>query len=92
MVHDMFTGGSAVERQQMREAIAKQLGIQLAAMYTIPSVASILGVDESTVKRWKRDGKTEYVQLGRGVRFFGWQICDLLINGIRREQAAKVEA
>jgi hypothetical protein len=83
---------SEEEREKMREAVAAELKVKLYALYTMPSAAEILGVDESTVKRWKRGGKTEYVAFGdRGIRFFGWMIVDMLLKGIRSKKWTGVE-
>lgn len=70
----------------MGEALAGELGIRPNALYTIPSTAEILGVDESTVKRNK--ARIGFVRYGkRGVRFFGYQIVDFILAGVQEAKA-----
>lgn len=66
----------------MREAVAKEYGFALYRRYSEPEAAHYLSVDLSTLKRWRRAGKTPFVNLGeRQVRYLGVHIADMMLWG-----------
>ena len=70
------------EIEVMREGIAKEYGFALYRRYSEPEAAHFLGVDLSTLKRWRRAGKTAFVNMGeRKVRYLGIHIADMMIKG-----------
>jgi hypothetical protein len=72
------------ERQQMRAAIAEENGFALYRQYNEESAAAFLKIDVSTLKRWRRAKKVEYVAMGdRGVRYMGYQIADIISDGAK---------
>jgi hypothetical protein len=72
------------ERQKVRHAVAEQYGLKLYAQYTEEEAAvEFLRIDVSTLKRWRRTGRTSYVRFGdRAVRYLGVHIADLLAFGV----------
>lgn len=65
----------------LREEIAKAYGLILFAHYIEEVAADKLGIDHTTLKRRRRAGKVPHVKFGdRGVRYFGYQIADMLIG------------
>jgi predicted site-specific integrase-resolvase len=70
----------------LREAVAKAHGFKLYDQYNEANVAAIIKKDHTTLKRWRRAGKVPFVALGeRDVRYFGYQIADMLIKGVKDE-------
>ena len=70
------------EVQKVREGVAKELGIALYKAYGEQEAAHFLGLDLTTLKRMRRDGKTPYVALSeRKIRYLGIHICDLYAYG-----------
>lgn len=68
--------------QTMREGVAKEYGIALFRVYSEPEAAHFLKIDLSTLKRWRRAGKTAFVNMGeRKVRYLGIHIADMMIKG-----------
>jgi predicted site-specific integrase-resolvase len=73
-----------VDDQAVREAIAKEYGISLYRQYGEEQAAHIVNIDKSTLKRWRRNGRTPFIALGpRKIRYFGYQIADMLIKGVK---------
>jgi hypothetical protein len=65
----------------MREAVAREYGFALYRQYGEEQCAHYLDVDLSTLKRWRREGRTPYVNLGeRKVRYLGIHIADMLLG------------
>lgn len=72
------------EQQAMREAIAKEYGITLYRHYGEDQAAHLINIDRSTLKRWRRNGKTQFVAFGpRKIRYLGIHIADMLIKGVK---------
>lgn len=70
------------EQQKKREDVAKEYGFSLPRNYCEKYTASILDVDLSTLKRWRRAGKTPFINMGeRHIRYRGYDIADMLLNG-----------
>jgi excisionase family DNA binding protein len=66
----------------MREGVAAEYKITLFRQYGEEEAAHLLAVDLSTLKRWRREGRVPFVNLGeRKVRYFGLHIVDILIKG-----------
>lgn len=73
------------ERQQLRAAIAEEYGIALYRQYGEDQAAAFLKIDVSTLKRWRRAKKVDYVAMGdRGVRYMGYTIADILMGGAKK--------
>lgn len=67
----------------LREGVAKQYGITLYKFYSEPEAAHIMGVDVSTLKRRRREGrinKRVSVMSVRKVRYLGIHIADLMLG------------
>ncbi|RVD58839.1 DNA-binding protein [Mesorhizobium sp. M2D.F.Ca.ET.223.01.1.1] len=66
----------------MREGVAKEYGFALYRRYSEKQAAHLLGIDLTTLKRWRRAGKTPYVNLGpRKKQYLGTHIADMMIKG-----------
>lgn len=78
--------GPAIPREElerMREAVAQEYGFKLYRQYGEEQAAAYLEVDPSTMKRWRREGRTPYINLGtRKIRYLGIHIADMII-GVR---------
>jgi hypothetical protein len=69
------------ELERMREAIAVEYKIALYRQYGEAEAAHILKVDISTLKRWRRDGKTPFVNMGeRHIRYLGYMLADIMLG------------
>jgi len=76
------------DKEAMRVAIAKEYGFALYRRYSEPQAAAYLGVDLTTLKRWRRAGKTPAVNMGeRQVRYLGIHIADMMLWGDRWSEA-----
>ena len=65
----------------MREAVARENEITLYRSYGEEQAAASLGIDVSTLKKWRRDGKVPFVNMGqRKVRYLGFMVCDVLLG------------
>jgi predicted site-specific integrase-resolvase len=65
----------------MREGVAAELKIALYRQYNEPQAAAFIGIDLSTLKRWRREGKVPYLQMSeRKVRFLGIHIVDIILG------------
>ncbi len=72
------------EVKGMREAVAKEYGFALFRQYGEEQAAHIINIDPSTLKRWRRDGLTQFVALGpRKIRYLGIHIADMLLRGVK---------
>lgn len=70
------------DKDEMREAIAKEYGIRLFRQYSEPEAAAFLRKDLSTLKRMRRAAKVPFVSLGeRQIRYLGIHIVDLIAFG-----------
>lgn len=79
------------ELQAMREGVAKEYGFSLYRRYSEPEAAHFLSVDVSTLKRWRRAGKTPAVNMGeRQVRYLGLHIADMMIKGAEWQSISDV--
>jgi hypothetical protein len=83
--------------QMFREGVAKEHGISLFRQYAEAEAAHYLRVDVSTLKRWRRAGKTPARNLGeRQVRYLGLDIVDMIIFGDKwrdtRNESSKSES
>ena len=71
--------------QMLRDRVALEGGFSLYKKYAEKATASFLGVDLSTLKRWRRKGMFEdkfpYEHGEDGVRYLGIYIADLIIWG-----------
>ncbi len=69
------------ERERMREEVAKEYGFKLYRQYGEAEAAVYLDVDISTLKRWRREGRTPYINLGeRKVRYLGYMVADMILG------------
>jgi hypothetical protein len=69
----------------MREEVAKEKGFQLYAQYGERQAAFFVGVEESWMDRHRKAGDIPFVRLSeRKVRYFGYQIADIIIFGARK--------
>lgn len=69
------------ELERMREKVAEANGFALYRQYGEEESAHFLKVDVSTLKRWRREGKTPYVNMGeRKIRYMGYMIADILMG------------
>lgn len=76
------------DKEAMRAAIAKEYGFVLYRHYSEPQAAHYLGVDLTTLKRWRRDGRTPAINLGeRQIRYLGIHIADMLLWGDKWREA-----
>lgn len=65
----------------LREKVAAANGFTLYKQYGESEAAHFLQVDVSTLKRWRREGKVPYVNLGeRHVRYLGIMIADCMLG------------
>src|SRR5262245_26317660 len=73
---------SAIELNKLREAIAEEYGIALFRHYREKDAAEIWGVDVSTVKRWRREGRILFIEMPNGgIKYLGLHIVDVLLLG-----------
>jgi hypothetical protein len=72
---------SPVRIFDLREGVAEEYGIALYRSYGEKQAATFIGTDYSTLKRWRRAGKTPYVNHGERVRYMGFQIADIILFG-----------
>lgn len=64
----------------LRDGVAKEYGISVFRQYGEEQAAHYLGVDVSTLKKWRRRGLVRAINLGeRKVRYLGLDIVDKLI-------------
>ena len=81
------------ERQELRVAVAAENGITLYRQYGEPEAAHFLGIDVSTLKRWRRAKLVPYVPYGeRGVRYMGFMIVDILTGGVWQNTASETSS
>lgn len=67
----------------MREGLAKEYGFALYRHYAEAEAAFYLGMDLTTLKRLRRNGRTDFVNLGeRKIRYLGVHIADMMIKGV----------
>lgn len=70
------------ERTKIREAVAIENGFALYRQYSEKEAARFVRVDQSTLKRWRRNGLIPYLRFGViGVRYLGVHVADLIIRG-----------
>lgn len=81
------------ELKQMREGICLQYGIKYFAVYDEEQAASFQAKDPSTLKRWRKAGKIFPVVEpgGKGIRYFGFQIADMIMGRPQPWQNTKSE-
>jgi hypothetical protein len=85
----MFSGGRMTreERLILINAILRHNKLEYGALYMEEAAALVLGVSEDTVKRARRFRGLKFVRVGeKGVRYFGYQIANMLIDGIVGEE------
>ena len=76
-----------MDRDVMRERIAAEKNIKLYDLYMEEAAELILGHGKDVLKRARKRDKLPYVKFGgKGVRYFGYQIADMLIDQIRNEK------
>jgi hypothetical protein len=75
----------------LRQRVAKEYGIALYRSYEEKQAATFIGTDYSTLKRWRRAGKTPYVNHGHRVRYMGFQIADIILYGSRAKDFDDVD-
>jgi hypothetical protein len=70
------------ELKEMRLGICEEYKIKYFATYDEEQVALFLGKDPSTIKRWRGAGKIFPVVEpgGKGIRYFGFQIADMIMG------------
>ncbi len=69
------------ELEVLREKVAKEYGFALYRQYSEEMAAHFLQVDISSIKRWRREGKTPFINLGqRKIRYLGIHIADMLLG------------
>jgi hypothetical protein len=70
------------ELKEMRVGICEQNKIQYFGSYTEEQAAEFQGKDPSTLKRWRKAGKIFPIiePGGKGIRYFGWQIADMIMG------------
>lgn len=76
---------------KLREEVAKQYQLVLYRQYSEKQAAAVLGKDIGTLKRWRAKGIIPHIRLGDSVRYFGFQLVDVLIRGTRDDGEAEVE-
>lgn len=73
-----------MDENAMREAIAIEYGLTLYKHYSEDQAAHLINIDKSTLKRWRRDGRTQFIAFGpRKIRYFGYHIADMLMKGVK---------
>ncbi|MDP3078705.1 hypothetical protein [Bradyrhizobium sp.] len=70
------------ELWQMRQGICEAYKIEPYMTYTEEQLAMFIGKDPSTPKRWRMAGKIFPVVEpgGKGIRYFGFQIADIIMG------------
>src|SRR6516225_2878837 len=72
------------EREQLREKVAVEHGIQLYRRYGERQAAEAIGWNYATLKRKRRVGLIPFVDLGGGsVGYMGYQIADIITFGVK---------
>lgn len=65
----------------MREAVAQEYGFKLYRLYAEAEAAAYLRLDISTLKRYRREGRTPYINMGeRKIRYLGYMIADIILG------------
>src|SRR5262249_31018744 len=87
---------------ELRREVCRALKLDPDGIYTRQQAALVLcdvsakpgePVDASSIDRWRKEGLLDYLQWGkRGVRFFGHQLADFVLNGRRSAKWAGGEA
>jgi hypothetical protein len=78
---------SNAEREAMREKVAVEYGFALYRQYGEKQAAGFIGIDLSTLKRWRRNAIAKsldfpFVRFGvDGVRYMGFHIADIILKG-----------
>lgn len=70
------------ELKEMRLGICEQYKIAYFAAYTEEQAASFMGKDPSTLKRWRNKGLIfPVIEPGlKGIKYFGFQIADMIMG------------
>ena len=80
-----------MDREKLRQEVAKEYKLALYRQYSEKEAAAILSKDVGTLKRWRKQGILPHMRLGDSVRYFGYQLVDVLIGGTRDEGDATAE-
>lgn len=74
------------------QSVIEERKLQRWGLYALPQAAEIYGVDEATLKRWKKAGIVQGVPHGpRGVRFPGWMIAKWIAYGVEERRKGKTK-
>ena len=76
----------ADRQAEMQQKIADEMGISLFERFTESEAAAMLGISIQTLRRLRAKGEIAYLRVSkRHVRFFGFQLCDYLIENIEEQ-------